>query len=378
MVGCSNLPVMRSALAAAALGLAACGGGSGGGGSTPAPTPVPAPTPAPAPAPTPTPSPTPDFSAVADTIDAYPDSDFAVIVGTADGIVFTREKGTFALDRQRPVASASKWFTSATIMRLVDRGVMSLDDRPQDYLTYWTSDAGDPRSRVTLEQLLSFTSGFNSRPASGGCQENETITLQDCVQILYDGGLASQPGTAYSYGPDHMHIAAAMAEIATGRMFGDIFRDEVADPLGMSAASAFILPSRNNPLASGGATSTANDYALFLQALLAGSLVADNDVFLADRTANVAFLFRPLGTEEVGDWHYALGAFLECDRDPFDAQCASDQVYSSPGSFGWVPWIDRVNGYWALIARRGARNSTPVAIGLEQQLQPLIVEALGN
>ena len=55
------------------------------------------------------------------------------------------------------------------IMDLVEQGVMSLDDRPQDYLAWWTSDPADPRSEITLEQLLSFTSGFDTGSDDAKC-----------------------------------------------------------------------------------------------------------------------------------------------------------------------------------------------------------------
>ena len=85
-----------------------------------------------------------------------------IIVGTRAGVVYRYEKGRFPSASTYPIASASKLVASATIQRLVDRGVMRLDDNPQRYLSYWTSSAADQRSRVTLEHLLSFTSGFNT------------------------------------------------------------------------------------------------------------------------------------------------------------------------------------------------------------------------
>ena len=319
-----------------------------------------------------------NFLPVIRAIEAYDDRDFTVIAGDNTGILFEYEKGNFPASDQYAVGSASKWFTSAAIMRLVDQGVMRLSDKPQDYLPYWTTDPWDARSRITMAQLLSFTSGFNANPLSGGCTADGKTTLQACAREIYQGGIATDPGTAFSYGPDHMHVAAAMAERATGHSFNAIFRENVAIPLGMTEASQYIIPSASNPLVSGGAASTGRDYAIFLQALLDGSLIADRRAWLRDRTAGIPFLFRPRGAEESGDWHYALGAWLECDEPRFSPACAHVRIYSSPGSFGWTPWIDFRNGYFALIARRGKRFSTPVAVQLEQLLQPLIEEALAH
>jgi CubicO group peptidase (beta-lactamase class C family) len=363
----------------ALLTTAACGGGDGS--PTPASvtaTQTPAPSPTPTPAPTPPPTGTRDFSAVTEAIDDYADDNFAVLIGDADGQLFAYTKGAFALDEQFAIASASKWLTSATIMRLVDKGILSLDDNPQDYLSFWTADLMDARSSITLEQLLSFTSGFNQTPGSLECTPATTVTVRECVQQIYNDGLDTNPGAGFSYGPEHMQIAAAMAETATGMGFAEIVRTELVQPLGMSSATGFVSPTTINPLASGGAASTADDYALFLTTLLREELVADTDAFLADRIGDMPILFRPRASGDFGDWRYALGAFVECDQPVFDDSCVSAATHSSPGSFGWTPWIDRKNGYWGLIARRGARNSAPIAVELEQILQPLIVDALAD
>lgn len=255
---------------------------------------------------------------------------------------------------------------------------MSLSDRPQDYLAYWTNDPADPRSQVTLEQLLSFTSGFNQTDGPDDCVGNGTLTIQSCTEMIYMDGQDTAAGAGYSYGSEHMHIASAMAEIATGLPYVDIFRSEIGDPLGLSQASGFLSPSRMNPNAAGGATSTAEDYSVFLQMLLREELVADTDLFLADRVGDLPILFRPQAAGGFGDWHYALGAFVECDLPDFAPSCLDDATYSSPGSFGWTPWIDRKNGYWGLVARRGVAGSAAVAVELQQQMQPLIVEALSQ
>jgi len=92
----------------------------------------------------------------------------------------------------------------------VDEGALALSDSPQRYLTWWTSDATDPRSRVTLEQLLSFTSGL-----SGGdglalgdegvpCIEDANTTLEACAQNSYEGYFSFEPGSAFFYGPTHL------------------------------------------------------------------------------------------------------------------------------------------------------------------------------
>lgn len=77
----------------------------------------------------------------------------ALIIGDHNGVLFNSNKGDVDADTFMLVASASKWVTSMTIMKLVEQGVMSLEDHPQDYFAWWTADVGDKRSRVTLAQV---------------------------------------------------------------------------------------------------------------------------------------------------------------------------------------------------------------------------------
>lgn len=48
------------------------------------------------------------------------------------------------------------------INRVVASGKLSFDDFVYQYFDYWTQDPDDPRSRIQLKHLLSFTSGMLS------------------------------------------------------------------------------------------------------------------------------------------------------------------------------------------------------------------------
>ena len=352
--GKENPRVTRMSTVLSALSLALLAG-CGGGSSTP-------------------PAATADrFAPVTAELQASVFPDLAMVIGNADGVVWRYSQGNFPADSTHLVASASKWLTSATLMRLVEQGVMRLDDAPQDYLGYWTRDPADSRSRITLAQLLAFTAGFDLGPTDGSCVGDGNTTLDACVRELYDRGLAYEPGTSFYYGPAHMQVAARMAEIASGQDFVTLFRLQVADPLGLSAATAFVSPSQSNPRASGGAASTADDYAEFLRALLAGEVVSDIETFRADRTAPPVVIVSRPGAAETNaiDWHYAFGAWRE---DP------AVERLSSPGAFGWYPWIDFDRGYFALIAveRLPLFGFSPAeeSVQLGERVRPLIETAL--
>eukprot|EP00959_Pyramimonas_sp_CCMP1952_P035964 753029-Pyramimonas_sp.AAC.1 len=66
---------------------------------------------------------------------------------------FSYAKGSSAVSLQQniPVASASKWVSTALIMKLVSEGFLALTDRPQQYLPFWA--ASDARGNITLSQV---------------------------------------------------------------------------------------------------------------------------------------------------------------------------------------------------------------------------------
>lgn len=316
---------------------------------------------------------------VIDVIEASELRDVVVGVGTENGIAFVHVKGAggdLAPFITLPIASSSKWLTAATIMRLVEEGVMSLEDHPQAYLEWWTDDPADPRSQITLAQLLSFTSGFEGEPI---CIQRGSADPETCAQFIYANHFRYPPGTSFYYSSTHMHIAGLMAVQATGEGFNALFRRLIAEPVGMSANAQFDRPSLENPFLAGGARTSAYDYSLFLEALLRGDILAQSRaVMFQDWTAPpIEIVSAPVPV-----WHYALGAWRECwdASATWVAACDDRMLISSGGGLGWFPWIDLDNGYYGLIARRGTPFSGAVgpSIALAYALRPHIEAALAT
>lgn len=340
------------------------------GGSTSISVPPPAPPP---------PPPVNIWADVTAAVDAASPTDIHLVIGDAQGEIFSYEKGSLPRTETHRLASASKLLSGITIFRLVEAGTMSLDDHPQDYIPWWTDDAGDERSQVTLEDLLSFTSGFNDKPGQAGCVNDGNISLEDCARDYYNGDITTPPGEVYYYGPAHLQVAAYMAELASGALYVDVFKNQVANVLGLSSATGFVSPSQTNPRASAGAQSTVADYSEILRALLAGELITDISTFTLDRTVTATFGNRPKGIEDAGvDWHYGLGFWRECSLAVWDNSCANHVVISSPGAFGWNPWIDLEENYYGLIAMDVPITTDNGTVELEIALRPLIVAALAK
>ena len=293
--------------------------------------------------------------------------------------IFEQMYGDFAADRRIPIASASKLVAGLTILRLIDQGRLSLDSTTGQVLG-WKG----PQGAITLKQLLSFTSGLPPRDA---CTLRPGITLAVCVNSLSKLKLVTVPGTRFDYGNTHLHVAARMAEVVTGKTWDVVFSSELRAPLGIGAQAIFYTWPRKpegttNPLIAGGLQMTMNEYAKVLEleyhrGVYRGQRLIGDALFTVQATE--PYPDAVIGDTPVGriglEYHYGLASWLECP--PPAIACP---VLSSPGAFGFTPWVDRDGGYYAIIGMDvggiGRTGVVKFSVQLAQQLRPLIREAL--
>ena len=314
----------------------------------------------------------PDYSAILAEIDRHSVADMGFMIGDANGVLVSTEKGNFTFDDTIRLASASKLLTGLAVWSLVETGEISLSDTTADLIVDWPAASGE--DDVTVSHLMSFTSGFNATAAQTSCAGNPLRSLEGCVLSIAEGGPDAPAGETFSYGPEHMQIAALMARSATGDELSDTLRQNILNPVGASDATGFF--SGENTRYSGFATGTTNDYAKVLQALLAGSLLTDTTGFLTDRSKTTEIFYSPVEEYTAPlDWHYGFGFWIECDLIPFNDSCAANPTISSTGLFGFTPWVDFETGYWAIIAM-DAQGAAEASTVLQQTLQPMIETAL--
>ncbi len=278
--------------------------------------------------------------AVVDQVAAQLGGDGAGLVVLRGADVLHRSvHGQLAADTVLPIASASKWLAVATILTLVDEGVLDLDVPVARYLTEF--DRADKQA-LTLRQCLSCTGGVTPRLL-------DRMRGWDSAKFAAaaaDAALRDQPGSAFRYGGVGFQIAAVAAERATGKRWHDLFAERIAAPLGMRATKfGTLVPIGGEagttalPWVAGGAVSTLDDYALFLR-MLVGKGEVDGHRILSE--ASIAAMWRdqvpshvevqPVGFESKRV-RYGLGTWIET----LDAAVVR---VSDPGAFGFTPWID--------------------------------------
>lgn len=127
--------------------------------------------------------------------------------------------------------SVTKTFTSAAVLRRVDRGELRLTTPVADVIPEFGAKG---KQRVTIAQLLTHTGGMPAELPSLSPQE--LVDLEAVVRAVCAQPLAGSPGRAVHYSPLGAH--AVLAEVVRrldggARPFRAILAEELFGPLGM-------------------------------------------------------------------------------------------------------------------------------------------------
>ena len=137
-------------------------------------------------------------------------------------------------DMRFGIASITKTVVAATIMKLEEDGLLSLDDPVSDYLSLDNPNI-DPS--ITIYQLLNHLAGLKGyfqHPDIWPRVENDLLTAIDPVEIAdYVGEPLFAPGTQYQYSNSHYLILGLIIEAVTGKTVGEVMREKFWTPLGL-------------------------------------------------------------------------------------------------------------------------------------------------
>lgn len=286
------------------------------------------------------------------------------------------------------IASQTKAITSTAVMMLWEEGKFQLDDPISKYIPEFkdpqvlnsfrysdTTYTTTPASReITVRHLLTHTSGlgygvidgderFQMMYAKAGITDlftTENVTIGESVKKLAKLPLHHSPGEGWTYS-EGLDVLGYFIEVISGMPFDEFLRKRLFDPLGMDDTWFYLPSSKAKRLVaihqkdgnkwarypvtfydpeypvsgakkffSGGAglSSTAKDYATFLQMYLNGGEL--NGVRILSRTT----IQTMMGNQSQGLWgdngrHYGL-AFGVVN------QAGQDQGgRGSTGTFDW-------------------------------------------
>jgi CubicO group peptidase (beta-lactamase class C family) len=219
------------------------------------------------PSPSPAPSPSPDRAAFVAAVDALaadalargPIAGLSIAVFERGRAVLAKGYGSAdvdsgvpaAADTSYPIASVSKQFTAAAILRLADQGRLSLDDP----LSRFYPTARPAIGSLTLRHLLGHTSGL-SRPGPA--------PRAAALSVLRRGGTARAQGQEFDYSNYNFSLLGLVIEQASGKDYAGYVRDELAVPLGLTGTGycedGTAVPGRGRDYLSGRKSLTPTPY----------------------------------------------------------------------------------------------------------------------
>jgi D-alanyl-D-alanine carboxypeptidase len=227
------------------------------------------------------------------------------------------QDGQVPMTKDTPIyiASITKLYTATAIMRLVERGALSLDDPmwkylPQNLIQGILVYKGKDFSReITIRELLSHTSGiadyYTEKPKGGKSlfelfqeEPSKAWTVDETIErARKELSPNFPPGTDASYSDTNYQLLGKIIEKVTGKPLHIVYEDFFFHPLGLShtwlvgRSEPVLLPgaapadvfdndmnitrTRSNGAywADGGIVSTAEEMILFLKALNGGQII---------------------------------------------------------------------------------------------------------
>lgn len=254
--------------------------------------------------------------------------------GTLAGGSSTQAGGSAVTAATRfPIASASKWI----------------------YGMYVVQKRGGAANLTAADiEFLTFTSGYTymgsnaqsatcTAPTSGPDSINYCLTLPSSTpgEFFNSQNLSTVGLFDYDSGHEENHAGQFQPEI--NALDVSDLGSAITAGLGVSG----INLQYHQPLLAGGIYASANDYTAILRAVLSGQLymlgALDTHAVCAWTGPGCGAANSPQHNE---DWHYSIAHWVEDDYAMGD-----DGAFSSPGAYGFDPWIESNKNYYGVISR---------------------------
>lgn len=272
--------------------------------------------------------------------------------------------------------SSTKVSTCVAALRLIERGLLSLEDKVSDYISEFESltvvEDGKERPSKTdllIKHLFTMCGGFTYDLGSENLlrfKNEEDATTLDIVKAMAKEKLIFDPGTHWSYSICH-DILAGVIEVVSGKSFEQFLKEEIYLPLEMYDTAIhlndeqkerrvvhYIYDSQRNCVnakknfshefllspnyESGGAGvySTTSDYAKLCDALACGGTAYNGYQVLKPETVELLSknCLNEIQLKDFHDLHghlasgYGLGVMMLLDKTKMNLKCAN-------GIFGW-------------------------------------------
>ncbi|KKO47343.1 hypothetical protein WG68_01540 [Arsukibacterium ikkense] len=217
------------------------------------------------------------------------------IYSGAYGMANVETRAVLSPDSTFNIASVTKQFTAAAIMQLQQQGKLNVKDNINKYLPEFPT-AGHV---ITIEHLLTHTSGLARNPGTGNQQTTEVIDSEQMLVLFAKEPMQFAPGEKMQYSNMGYKLLGLIIEVASGQPYGDYIEKNIFAKLGMKhsnygnrqsgalKADGYYQSWQHGyqrariqdvswTYAGGGLASSANDLALWYRALLDGTFISQD------------------------------------------------------------------------------------------------------
>ncbi len=197
----------------------------------------------------------PGFKAKADALlaDAYAaNGPGAAVIVTENGkTVYTAGRGLADVAATRPIrasdsfrlGSITKQFASATLLKLVEQGKLSLDDPLSKFIPGYPAPGG----AATVRQLLNHTSGIKDYTEIAGwmveANTAKAYTTPALVAVFKDQSPTFKPGEHWQYDNSGYVLIGAIIEQVTGKPWDQAVAEEITRPLHLASIRSGVTES---------------------------------------------------------------------------------------------------------------------------------------
>ena len=187
------------------------------------------------------------------------DAEFSgsVLVAKAGKIVLHKGYGYSHEEQKTPndeqtiycIASITKTFTAALILKLQEQGKLSVQDNINRYIPGFANG-----EKITIHQLLTHTSGMPDYLRDKGFQsidQSKPVTREEMMNFFKDKPLDFEPGTSFRYSNSGYTLLGYIIEKVTGTTYADALAGYIFKPLHMEHTTYGPPQGDHNKLATG-------------------------------------------------------------------------------------------------------------------------------
>lgn len=197
------------------------------------------------------------------------------------------------------IGSISKMFTTVLVLKAVEAGKLTLDQKLADFYPQIKNS-----EKITLSMLLQHRSGIHNftNNANYLSYNTKAISEADLVQIIIDGGSDFEPDSKGDYSNSNFVLLTYILEKVNEKSFSELLEEQIVKPLNLKSTSIFSSsdPSQGEsysynyngkwikdvetdpsiPLGAGAIASDVKDLNTFIYALFSGKLISEANLKL--------------------------------------------------------------------------------------------------